>query len=237
MEKTIRIHDDFYLNEKRYQNPKQSFIRLFEIIGKKKFKNKTILDIGCANGELIYNLLKKYPAAHLTGCDINDKLLKLCKRKFNSQNVNFLKLDISKKFKVKQKFDIIIMSGVISIFDDCKQILNNIFNLINKNGLIFIFNHFNEYPIEVMIKYKTHDKFNKYLQSGWNIHSLYQIEKICKKKNFKLQKFKFIPKKGFGRKLDDPLRSWTFKDSSGKNIITTGINIIQNQYWLKIRKK
>ena len=40
MEKTIRIHDDFYLNEKRYQNPKQSFIRLFEIIGKKNLKIK-----------------------------------------------------------------------------------------------------------------------------------------------------------------------------------------------------
>lgn len=238
MKKVIRIHDNFYLNEKRHKKPKQSFIQLFKIIGNKNVvKNKSILDIGCSNGELIYNLVRKFNSNKITGYDINSKLLKLCKKKIVHENVHFKKFDISKNNKVNEKFDIIIMSGVISIFDDCEKIFNNLIRLLNKNGTIYIFNHFNSYPIDVMIKYRTHDKYSKYLQSGWNIHSLITIEKFLNKKRFKMKAFKFLPKLSFKKKIKDPLRSWTFKDKNGNNLITNGLNIIQNQYWLKIEKK
>ena len=56
----MRIHDNLYLNEKRYKNPKESHKYLLKILKKTilKTKNYRILDIGCSNGELIYNLEK-----------------------------------------------------------------------------------------------------------------------------------------------------------------------------------
>ena len=51
-----RLHDSFYKNEKRFSNPKLSFIELFKILKIKP--NDSILDVGCANGELLYNLKK-----------------------------------------------------------------------------------------------------------------------------------------------------------------------------------
>jgi len=53
-----RLHDTFYKDETRFKNPKLSFIELFKIL-KAKPKD-SILDVGCANGELLYNLKKKY---------------------------------------------------------------------------------------------------------------------------------------------------------------------------------
>ena len=51
-----RLHDTFYKNEKRFSNPKLSFIELLKILKAKP--SDSILDIGCANGELLYYLKK-----------------------------------------------------------------------------------------------------------------------------------------------------------------------------------
>ena len=52
-----RLHDHFYEKEKiRFSNPKMSFIELFKILKIKP--NDSILDVGSANGELLYNLKK-----------------------------------------------------------------------------------------------------------------------------------------------------------------------------------
>lgn len=57
MKKAIRIHDKLYLKENRYKNTKESFKLLIKILKNKikKFEKYTLLDVGCANGELIYN--------------------------------------------------------------------------------------------------------------------------------------------------------------------------------------
>ena len=59
--KPKRLHDTFYLKENRYKNTKESFKYLIRILKKSTSKNsqKKLADIGCANGELIYNGKKK----------------------------------------------------------------------------------------------------------------------------------------------------------------------------------
>ena len=236
MPKIVRLHDSLYLKEKRYEKTKQSFKYLIKILKEQKiFQTSKILDIGCANGELLYNLRKHFNHSQLTGYDVNKSLLKLCKKKFK-KDISFKKVNINSKISINDKFDIIIVSGVISIFDDCKLVYKNLLKLLNKNGKIFIFNHFNKFPIEVFIKYKTYDKNSKYLQSGWNIHSIAGIRNFYKKHSYKLKTHKFIPMKPIKKYRQDPVRSWTFKNKKGENLITNGLSIIQDQYWLEIYK-
>ena len=63
MNRKLKIHNKFYLKENRYKKPKESFKFLFNLLTKftKKNKKYQLLDIGCANGELIFNLEKKFP--------------------------------------------------------------------------------------------------------------------------------------------------------------------------------
>ena len=68
--KVKRTHDDLYLSEKRYKKPKQSFLEFLKLI--RPIKNKNILkvlDIGCANGELIFNLNRNYNFFEIVGYD------------------------------------------------------------------------------------------------------------------------------------------------------------------------
>ena len=133
-----RLHDTFYKNEKRFSNPKQSFIKLFKILQVKP--KDSILDVGCANGELLYNLKKEYRENKLSGFELLPSLIKVAKKNLPS-SINLHKVDITKKINVKEKFDIIIISGVISIFDDYKKPLKSLLKILKPHGKIFIFNH------------------------------------------------------------------------------------------------
>ncbi|MDC3027874.1 methyltransferase domain-containing protein [Candidatus Pelagibacter sp.] len=225
-----RLHDTFYKNEKRFSNPKLSFIELLKILKAKPLDS--ILDVGCANGELLYNLKKKYKVNKLTGFEVLPSLIKAAKRNL-PKSINIHKVDITKKINTYEKFDIIIISGVISIFDDYKKPMRALLKILKPKGKIFIFNHFNKYNIDVFIKYRTRSKNDNILQSGWNIHSIKGLEDFFNKNGKKTKVYKFKPKKSFKGKSNDSLRSWTFKNKNNENLITNGLSILQDQYWLK----
>ena len=225
-----RLHDFFYKKEKRFSNPKLSFIELFKILKVKP--NHSILDVGCANGELLYNLKKKYRSNKLSGFELLPSLIKVAKKNL-PKSINIHKIDITKKINIDEKFDIIIISGVISIFDDYKKPMRALLKILKPNGKIFIFNHFNKYDIDVFIKYRTRSKNDNILQSGWNIHSIKGLKSFFRDHGKKTKIFKFKPKKSFKGKPNDPIRSWTFKNENKVNLITNGLSILQDQYWLK----
>jgi 2-polyprenyl-3-methyl-5-hydroxy-6-metoxy-1,4-benzoquinol methylase len=75
-----RLHDTFYKNENRYTNPKQSFVELLKIL--KNVPGQSILDVGCANGELLYNLSLKYKNNKLSGIELLQSLIKIAKNAF-----------------------------------------------------------------------------------------------------------------------------------------------------------
>jgi 2-polyprenyl-3-methyl-5-hydroxy-6-metoxy-1,4-benzoquinol methylase len=232
MKKISRLHDELYLKENRYQKPKDFFKYIDKVVSKNIKKNKKydILDAGCAAGELLYLLEKKYKNFNLSGCDIRDDLLKKA-RKHLSKNVDLKKIDISKKSNFfKKKFDIIICSGVIGIFDNLKNFKSNLNKALKKNGIILLGALINEYDYNIFIKYE--DMKNKnILQSGWNIWSIKKIKSLFKGKKIKIYRYK--PNKDFKKIKNDPMRSWTINVNK-KKFFTNATMQIQNKLLLKI---
>ncbi len=227
----MRIHDNLYLKEKRYKNPKESHKYLLKILSKLNLKKKNykVLDIGCSNGELIYNLEKKFKYLKITGVDIKKKLIEKAKKNV-SKKVKFKRLDFNSSIRSIGKYDIIICSGVISIFDDLKIFSKNIKKCSKKNTILFIFESFNEWDYDIIVKYKDINKINK-LQSGWNVWSLKTISKIFKNKKIKIYRFNIS--KDVKKKKQDLIRSWTIKINK-KRFFTNALLNIQNQMWVKI---
>ena len=230
----MRIHDKIYLNENRYENPKESFKYLTEILKKRiiKKKNYEVLDIGCANGELIYHLQKNFMNFRLTGFDIRYDLLKKAKKKL-SVKTSFKKVDINKKIQNKQKkrYDIILASGLISIFDDLDNFKYNVKKLLKPGGKIFIFGLFNYFNYNVHVKYEDIKNYKNIKQSGWNTWSINYLKDKFRSKKFKI--YKFFINKNIKKKKIDPIRSWTIKINK-KRYFTNALMIIQNQMWIEI---
>ena len=77
--KKIRNHDELYLKSERHNKPKEAFKLLYRILKKRlsKTKNYEILDVGCANGELLFFLNKKFSNIKFYGVDVRNDLIKL----------------------------------------------------------------------------------------------------------------------------------------------------------------
>lgn len=231
--KKIRDHDKFYLKSNRYNKPKECFKLLKDILKKRLKKNSTydLLDIGCANGELLYYLNKKFKNINFHGADVRTDLINLAKKKLPSK-IKLERLDYNKKQIIKKKYDIIICSGVISIFDNLDIVMNNIKQSFAKDSFLYFFGSFNTYDFDTRVAYKDLNSKIKNFQSGWNLWSIKTIQSYFKKK---ITKYPFEIKKNVKRNKNDFMRSWTVRVNNKLHFINA-ISFLQNQMWLEIKK-
>ena len=168
--KTLRNHDKFYLNENRKDTPKEQFKFLFKkSVEGKKFTDLKICDVGCATGDFLYYLSNSIKDAEFFGIDIREDLLTKAKQEVS--NCDFILGDISEsKTLPKKQFDIVYMTGVLSIFDDYERILENFLELIKPKGIGYIFGIFNSYDIDALIKIRN-SNYQTGWESGWNLFS------------------------------------------------------------------
>ena len=228
----IRTHDKIYLKSNRYNKPQESFKLLLKLLGKNLPKNKTLklLDIGCATGELIYFLSKNTKNINFYGTDIRGDLLKKAKK--NCNEATFKKLNFEKKIKFNDKFDIIIIIGVLSIFDNLDIFFENLKNISKKKTIIYIGGHFNNYDYNVKVYYNDLKLKKNIYQTGWTVWSVKSIKKYLKNKKFK--QHNLIMPFDIKQKKNDLMRSWTIKINN-RRFFTNATTIIQNQMLLEFK--
>jgi len=134
-------------------------------------KKFTICDIGCGYGkffEFLTNKLNKSTFQY-QGCDLNDKLIDHCTKKFMNANCKFYKNSLPKGI-----VDFSIMSGTfnLSVTDDIKiwekYILKNLTNIWKQTNKIMAFN----------LLYQNEKKINQglyYTNKNW-------IKNICEQR-------------------------------------------------------
>ena len=181
--KKKRIHDNFYLKEKRILKDSQKF--LIKNLNLKKF-NGSLLDVGCATGVFLDYVSKNFKNINTFGVDVNTKLIKKAK-KFDKKT-NFFCLDInSKKNKFfSKKFDIIILDGVHPIFDELNIVVKNLVKMSKKNTRIILYGSVNENDYDVFVAVRNIR--NNTLESGWNRFSIKTIERKFLKYGLRIKK-------------------------------------------------
>ena len=87
--------------------------------------------------------------------------------KHKNNNIKFKRIDITKKNYFKEKFDVVTCLGTMTVFDDLKMPINNLFKLCKDNGLIILYDPINIYNIDTILRYKKEKKW----LSGFNLFS------------------------------------------------------------------
>jgi len=88
-----------------------------------------VLDIGCGNGALTFEVAKK--AKKVVGIDLDKKNIKIAKEKHQAPNIEYLVGDATKNLP-NQKFDVIILSNVLEHIENRVELLQKIRNLAPK---------------------------------------------------------------------------------------------------------
>lgn len=104
-----------------------------KIINNYAKKTDYILDIGCSTGHLLY-LLKKNNYRNLYGIDPSPLCRLVAKEKYN---INIATATID-SFKVKKKYDFIIMATVLEHLSELRKSVRKVTNLLAKDGKLFI---------------------------------------------------------------------------------------------------
>jgi 2-polyprenyl-3-methyl-5-hydroxy-6-metoxy-1,4-benzoquinol methylase len=140
-----------------------------EFINKLNFKNKIILDLGCANGHLIKKHIKDNK---IYGIDIGKESLKEAKKNGFFQT-KCLNLDNDKFPYNKKMFDVIFCFDVIEHVFKPEKLIKNISKVIKDGGTLYL---------------TTHNLFrcsNPKKVSGPYLFSIKEIRTMLKKEGFK----------------------------------------------------
>jgi len=82
-----------------------------------------VLDIGCGNGALSYDVAKK--AKKVVGIDLNKKNISFAKEKYSSENIEYIYGDALKDVP-NENFDVIIMSNVLEHIENRVEFLERL---------------------------------------------------------------------------------------------------------------
>jgi len=236
MKNTVRQADEpIYLAEDRYEKPKETqkfIISLFE----KSLKNRlpgSVLDIGCATGEFLYLLKKRFPKCDCYGIDIVESLIKKAKKKVD--NVNFETrsvLDIP--YYHGKVFDTVFCFGLVSIFDDIERVLKCVLSSTKKGSLVYISGIFNPEPVDALIVYRNPTKdLKEPWQSGWNNFSQQTVNTILDPmvRSYTWHRHKMpylLPKQA------DSMRTWTIKTEGDQFQRINGIGLLYDLWIVEV---
>ena len=234
MEAKMKHQDYIYLKEDYYNNPKETFRFILNLI-KTFYKKKidSILDLGCARGEWLYFIKKKTNIKNLVGVDYSPNLINYAKKKLSQYNIKFY-VGSAERIKVKKKFDIVVDSGLVGYFSSNNKFIKNSLIHLKNNGILIILDSFNAYDVDVILKYRN-NKFSKKFEKGWNLHSIKTIKYIINECNSRLIKVKKFNLSYNLKRTADPCRSWHTKIKK-REILTNGLSQIYDIRALVIKK-
>ena len=230
--KIKRLHDEIYLRGQPVI--KESFKFLLKEIIKNQKTFKSLIDIGCSNGSFLKYASSKLKDKNLFGMDIRKDLILSAKK--NCPEVSFFQMDISKKLKIKnKKFDVCILDGVHSIFDDLDSWLKNLLKLCSKNGSVYIFGSFNPEPYDIFVKVKKSK--SRILESGFNRLSLETIKNSMHQKKFSFKVKKFDININIDKDKKDPRRTYTVILKNNKRLTINGLEQVSTPYLVIAKRK
>tara|TARA_B100001564_G_scaffold234299_1_gene198041 strand:- start:26 stop:709 length:684 start_codon:yes stop_codon:yes gene_type:complete len=178
-------------------------IKKSEILKKELgYQPKKILDLGCGVGTMLRLLIKNFQGSTFYAYDESKKSMDYIKK-------NFPKINCLDNLKTNEKFDLIFISAVVHHVKsaDRDNLFRNIYNLLNPNGVMFVFEHNPYNPIT--LKMVTNCEFD----ADAELIKKNDLINLCKKSNFKIIKsgyIHFFPSKlGFLFKFENYLK-WFF---------------------------
>jgi ubiquinone/menaquinone biosynthesis C-methylase UbiE len=190
-----------------------------------------LLDVGCADGRMLQAIAEKYPRASLSGFDYSEVLVEQGRRILPT-GVN-LQLGDAARFTTDERFDVILASGLISIFDDPLEILTRMSGWLAPKGLLIVFGRFTTADIDVRVHFRRSGQ--EAWQGGLTAFSLKTVGEHLRAAGFTYTWERFRLPISMARS-DDPIRTYTVQTTEGESLVLNGANVLAEHYFLMINR-
>lgn len=125
---------------------------------------RTILDVGCGPGELVYLFRQILEGCELTGCDLSPEVIAADRQRI--PDANFHVLDVSSD-TLDDQFDLVVCSEVIEHIEDQAAVFRNLAAMVNPGGNLLVTCPTGTlYPTEVHFGHVRHPSMGELLALG-----------------------------------------------------------------------
>ena len=199
---------------------------VFKVSKLKNLKNKKILDIGCNDGSLL-DLFKR------KGCKTfgvePTGAYKQAKKKGHYIFNKYIDINSSKLIKKKiGSIDVITFTNVFAHIENFKELINSLKNLISKNTLIVIENHY----LSEVINKNQFDTFYHEHPRTYSLNSFYVVSKLL---NYNITSYNFVKRYNgnlrvfLQNKENKSIQKKLYKDLKKERRIVKKINAFQSK--------
>ncbi|PLX26224.1 hypothetical protein C0580_00320 [Candidatus Parcubacteria bacterium] len=191
LSKFIKLHNYSYHKISEYAgylnddiHPKHDIINYHKFFVDRVDSDDKVLDLGCGNGFLTYDVAKK--AKQVVGIDIKDYNIKGAQKRFSRENLKYIVGDAT-EYDFGHRFEKIVLSNVlehiehrVELLTKLKKISNTILlrvPMINREWLAVYKKQMGfEYRLDEthFIEYTVEDLEKELEQSGWEL-DYYQV--------------------------------------------------------------
>lgn len=130
--KIADLYQEKFMDSTLYNDSYAAFCKVIPTTAAK------ILEIGCGPGNITRYLIQQRPDFQLTAIDIAPNMLALAKK--NVPKAKLLEMDARNIHTLNEKFDGICCGFCLPYLskDDCLKLLQDSFNLLSSNGLLYL---------------------------------------------------------------------------------------------------
>ncbi|MGE3724342.1 MAG: class I SAM-dependent methyltransferase [Candidatus Sericytochromatia bacterium] len=137
---------DFFIHFDKMREEIEPLEYSYELHEYTQFKGKKVLDIGCGNGYVLSKYAQE--GANVTGIDITETAIDLCKKRFDFMNLNgVFQVENAESLPFEDNtFDCVCSMGVLHHTPNPTKAIEEIYRILKPNGrLIVMFYHKNSF--------------------------------------------------------------------------------------------
>lgn len=227
----FRQRPETYLGADKAIAEKDVYRLLWSRMDSAKFRPGTILDVGCATGDLLVYLSSRLPAASLAGLDLEPALIDVARERPELAKAG---LHVGDALSARLgKFEMVLCFGVMGIFDGFEPLLENLLANVAPGGRIYIQALLNPDDIDVRIAYRDNLNGRDWMR-GFNVFSRARVEDWCRNRDLTAQFHDFRMTSELPRRPHLPHRAYTVDMADGTRRTTNGMCLLLPETLLEI---